>query len=597
MNTERPDNDTAGSAEERGDGEERNAPGAETPPGAETDGGAPEDVQETGRASGDPEVPAADGDSDGDGDGDAEGTSAEAETAVEEGAAAEADTDAQDAESPRAEEAAEVPGPHESGDAPHPRRRRSPLLIASVAAAVFLVGGGGAYLATSASGGSGGTAPGASGDGGTPPPLALDDYGSGSGGSKGIAPGEPNPYGMKYAADGSLPDGPGSAPVFRVTGGVTEEQVARLAKALGLTGTPVARGEAWQVGASGDGSGPSLVVNRQAPGNWTFHRYAAGTDDCHKVTVCTKDPADPAFDPVTEAAAKKAAAPVLKAVGQDDAKVDASQVMGAQRVVNADPVVGGLPTYGWTIGLTVGAQGQVIGGSGQLSAPVKGDTYPVLGAKKTLDLLNASPGADHRMGIGGCATPEPLKDRLEAPCGQGTSAASPTSAAQALPVEKAVFGLASHSVGGRPALVPSWLFEVRRAADTFTVTYPAIDPKYLVPSSPSATPTPPGTGAPATRDIKVDGYRADGRELTVTFTGGVCGDYAAKASESSDKVTVTVTETPWKGKVCIMIAKELSKTVQLAQPLGDRTVVGSDGRQIPQVKPGALLPGTSAGVR
>jgi hypothetical protein len=271
--------------------------------------------------------------------------------------------------------------------------------------------------------------------------------------------------------------------------------------------------------------------------------------------------------------------------------------MGAQRVVNADPVVGGLPTYGWTTGLTVGAQGQVVGGSGQLSTPVKGDTYPVLGAKKTLDLLNASPGSDHRMGIGGCATPEPLKDRLEAPCGQGTPAGSPTSAAQALPVEKAVFGLAAHSVGGRPALVPSWLFQVRGAAHPFTVTYPAIDPKYLVSSSPSAQPTPSGTAAPTTRDIKVDGYRADGRELTVTFTGGVCGDYAAKASESSDKVTVTVTETPWKGKVCIMIAKEMSKTLRLTQPLGDRTVVGSDGRQIPQVKPGALLPGTSAGVR
>ncbi|WP_439959914.1 hypothetical protein [Streptomyces griseorubiginosus] len=497
----------------------------------------------------------------------------------------------------RAVHPTEVPGPHEAGDAPRTSRRRSPVLIASVAAAVFLVGGGGAYLAASASDGSGGrTGAGASGDD-TPPPLALDGYGSG--GTNGIAPGEPNPYGVTYRADGSLPDGPDSAPVYRVTGDVTKDQVARLAKALGLRGTPVAQGQAWQVGPDNDGSGPSLVVNRQTPGTWTFHRYAAGTDACQSVTVCTKDPANPAVDTIGVAAAEKAAAPVLKAVGQDDAKVDASQVMGAQRVVNADPVVGGLPTYGRTTGLTIGAQGEVVGGSGQLSTPVKGDTYPVLNARRTLDLLNAAPRTDHRMGIGGCASPVPLKDRLEAPCGQSTSAATATPAQNAATVEHAVFGLASHTVGGRPALVPSWLFQVRAAGaqNTFTVTYPAIDPKYLASDSPSAQPTPSGTEAPDTRDVKVDGYLATGTTLTVSFTGGVCGDYDAKATESSDEVTVTVTETPWKDKVCIMIAKEMTRIVHLDEPLGDRKVVGSDGQEIPQVKPGARLPRTSAGVR
>ncbi|MET9911660.1 hypothetical protein ABZZ74_33490 [Streptomyces sp. NPDC006476] len=498
----------------------------------------------------------------------------------------------------RAAPPAEVPGPHEAGDAPRTSRRRSPVLIASVAAAVFLVGGGGAYLAASASDGSGGrTGAGASGDD-TPPPLALDGYGSG--GTNGIAPGEPNPYGVTYRADGSLPDGPDSAPVYRVTGDVTKDQVARLAKALGLQGTPVAQGQAWQVGPDKDGSGPSLVVNRQTPGTWTFHRYAAGADACQSVTVCTsKDPANPAVDTIGVAAAEKAAAPVLKAVGQDDAKVDASQVMGAQRVVNADPVVGGLPTYGRTTGLTIGAQGEVVGGSGQLSTPVKGDTYPVLGARRTLDLLNAAPRTDHRMGIGGCASPVPLKDRLEAPCGQSTSAATASPAQNAATVEHAVLGLASHTVGGRPALVPSWLFQVRAAGaqNTFTVTYPAIDPKYLVSDSPSAQPTPSGTEAPDTRDVKVDSYLATGTTLTVSFTGGVCGDYDAKATESSDEVTVTVTETPWKDKVCIMIAKEMTRIVHLDEPLGDRKVVGSDGKEIPQVKPGARLPRTSAGVR
>ncbi|WP_420711927.1 hypothetical protein [Streptomyces sp. MMG1533] len=484
------------------------------------------------------------------------------------------------------------------GDAPgadNHSRRRPTLVAASVAAAVLLVGGGGAYLAATASGSSEDrTTSGAGGDG-TPPPLALDGYSEG-GSSNGIAPGEPNPYGVTYRADGTLPDGPGSAPVYRPGGTVTEEQVAGLAKALGIEGKPVVQGQAWKVGAK-DGSGPSLQVNRQAPGTWTFHRYAPGPDACQSETVCASDPVDPSVDPVSEAVAKQAAAPVLKAVGQDDAKLDASQVMGAQRIVNADPVVGGLPTYGWTSGVTVGAQGEVVGGSGQLKAPVKGDTYPVLSAEKTLGLMNAAPGTDPGMGIGGCASPVPLEDRVEAPCGEST-AAPKAEQKETITVEKAVFGLASHLVDGRQTLVPSWLFDVRAAGvqDTFEVTHPAVDPKYLTSATPSAEPTAPGdepTSAPATRDVRVEGYTAQGTELTVSFTGGVCADYKATASESSGEVTVTVTETPWPDKVCIMIAKVYHQTVQLDEPLGDRKVVGADDKEIPLEKAGARLPETS----
>ncbi|WP_280889299.1 hypothetical protein [Streptomyces sp. LBL] len=487
-------------------------------------------------------------------------------------------------------------------------RHRSPAVVVSVAAAVLLVGGGGAYFATTAADGSAGsggrTTSGAPGDG-TPPPLALDDYSEagGTNGTNGIAPGEPNPYGVTYRAAGTLPDGPGSAPVYRAQGQVTKDEVADLAEALGVDGTPVAAGQAWTVGAK-DGMGPSLQVNRQAPGAWTFHRYSPRTDNCQSATVCAKTPADPGGAPVSEAVARKAAAPVLKAVGQDDTKVDASRTLGAQRIVNAEPVIGDLPTYGWTTGVIVDARGDVVSGDGQLKAPVKGDTYPVLSAQETLALLNAAPGTDHRMGVGGCATPVPPKDRLEAPCGSGDSSTG-APAKQTLTVEKAVFGLASHTVAGRQTLVPSWLFDVRAtgARDDFTVTHPAVDPAYLTapapsarPGSPSARPTGPGdrpTAATAPRNVRVDGYTAEGRELTVSFTGGVCADYAATASESGDKVTVKVTETRWPDKVCILIAKVYEKTVRLDEPLGDRTVVGSDAKAIPLEKAGALLPETS----
>ncbi|MFJ9380958.1 hypothetical protein [Streptomyces sp. NPDC101455] len=475
----------------------------------------------------------------------------------------------------------------ETDDDRRPARSRSPLVIASVAAAVLLVGGGGAYLASSSSnsGGSGeGTGSAASGADGTPPPLALDGYSTG--GTRGIASGEPNPYGETYRAVGSLPGGPDSAAVYSPEGEVTKDAVSRLAKALGVMGTPVSEGRLWKVGGQ-DGTGPSLQVNKAAPGMWTFSRYAPGTDDCTGGTLkCSHDPGTSATDPVSADVAKKAAAPILKAVGQDDAKVDASQLMGAQRVVNAQPVIGGLPTYGWTTGLTVSAQGEVVGGSGDLAAPVKGDVYPVLSAQKTLDLMNAAPKTDHRMGIGGCASPVPLKDRLEAPCGSSTaSSASATPTQASTTVEHAVFGLAVHSVDGQQTLVPSWLFEARQPGgqDSFTLTYPAIDPKYLA-SADTPTPTASSTSTAAPHDVKADGYTADGKSLTVAFTGGVCADYKVSAAESSDKVTVTVTDTPWPDKVCVMIAKIYHQTVQLKAPVGDRAVVGPDGTKIPVEK-------------
>ncbi|KOV71207.1 membrane protein [Streptomyces sp. MMG1121] len=451
----------------------------------------------------------------------------------------------------------------------------------------MLVGGGGAYLA--ASSGAGGRTDGsgaAGGSGSTPPPLALDA-------------GEPAPYGATYVAHGDLPGGPGSAPVYAPKGGVGKDAVTRLARALGVDGTPVAEGGLWRVGGK-DGTGPSLQVNRDAPGIWTFSRYAPGTDNCKKGALCTHDPMGPTGTPVSVSRATGAAAPVLKAAGLDDAKIDASQVMGVQRVVNAEPVVGGLPTYGWATGLTVDARGEVVGGHGLLGSPVKGDTYPVLSAARTLKLMNAAPKSDHRMGIGGCTSPVPAKNRLEQLCGAPVSvpraAADTGSGTDTVTVGKAVFGLAAHSVAGRQTLVPSWLFEVRgdAAGGAYTVTYPAVDPAYLgSAAAPSAGPT----SAPKPHSVKVNGYTADGRELTVSFFGGVCADYSASAKENGDRVTVTVTERPWPDKVCVLIAKEYVKTVRLAAPLDGRAVVGADGSRIPQAKPGALRPDATARTR
>ncbi|MEU4658160.1 hypothetical protein AB0G32_30240 [Streptomyces sp. NPDC023723] len=441
------------------------------------------------------------------------------------------------------------------------RRRPRAVLTASVAAAVLLAGGGGAYLAATASDGSGGGgAAGAS----TPPPLVLDSPAADS-----TAGG--------YRTAGRLPDGPDSAPVYRAAGRVTEAQVTRLAEALDLAGKPVVRGASWTVGTVADGSGPVLRVAREAPGNWTFQRSAAAGDDCdRKDPVCPTGPTGEG--PVSEAAAKKAAAPVLAAVGQDDAEVDAGQVLGTRRVVNAEPAVGGLPTYGWTTGVIVGAGGEVAGGSGRVAAPVKGDTYPVLDAERTLARMEQAPAAS-----GGCASAVPLEGGGTGACGAESGAATDT-------VAGAVFGLAAQPVGGRETLVPSWLFEVRAAgaADPVTVPYPAVDPAYLKSAEPSPGPS-------TERDVEVTGYTAAGNELTVRFTGGVCAKYDAEAAEESRRVTVTVTASSDPGKVCIAIAKEYELTVELTEPLGGRAVVGSDGKPVPLAKEGARLPAPTGG--
>ncbi|MGW0546316.1 hypothetical protein [Streptomyces altiplanensis] len=482
-------------------------------------------------------------------------------------------------------------------DAVSARGRRSPLVAASVAAAVLLAGGGAAYWASTAPGGSGTGSGVAAGDG-TPPPLNLDGRG---GGAPGIAPGEPDPNGgATYRAAGKLPKGPGSAPVYRASGTVTEAEVARLAEALGLPGKPRVEGPAWKAGVTKDGSGPVLQVNRQAPGTWTFAQYGrGGSDDCAKREKCS----DTSYAPggqgsaVSEKAAKEAAAPVLKAVGQDDAELDARQLMGAVRVVNADPKVGGLPTYGWATGVQIGPDGRLVGGSGQLKSLTKGAEYPVISAGEALEQLNRAGEGAGKTGIGGCATPVPhgAEDRAaragaEAPC--ETGGGQPPAAPEPVTVGKAVFGLAAQYVDGRQALVPSWLFEVKPGggAQPFTVTHPAVDPDYLAepPAAPSpresAPPAPPGSGEPPAPARHVESYSADGRELTLHFWGGVCSDYGAKASEEGGMVKVRITETsPEPGRACIMIAKELTETVTLDKPLDGRKVVDArSGETVPR---------------
>ncbi|MFI6283550.1 hypothetical protein ACIBCM_02135 [Streptomyces sp. NPDC051018] len=519
------------------------------------------------------------------------------------------------------------------------RRWRSPLVASLVAAVLVVGGGGGTYLATA------GFGDGPDPRGAEPPKLSVSPAPVDA---AGIAPGEPHPGpGPGYRAKGALPDGPDRASVHRPEGTVTEDEVRRLAQVLGLPGSPLRKGSVWLTGDDKDGSGPVLQVSADAPGTWTYGGFgpAPRGDACPRTDVCpsgttTSGPSGPDGVPaVSEEAAKKAAAPVLKALGQSDAAVDAGQVMGAVRVVNAEPVVGGLPTYGWTTGIQIGADGRVVGGGGQLKEPRAQASYPVVSATDALARLNSAPGGsgaarpavcpagEGRAGSGGiepcdlpaCATPMPLgRDgggggKASAPPAPAAGTARdhtgcgtlPPPPAEPLTVDKAVFGLSAMYAEGRLSLVPSWLFRVAPggAAPSYTVAQAAVESGYLLQSAPTspdapgippvppssapgkdiapAPPAPDRTGLPVSPPV--EWYTTKGRTLTVRFIGGVCDTYSAKASETGRQVRVTITAShPEPDRVCIEIGVDTTVKVTLDAPLGDREVVdATTGKAIP----------------
>lgn len=526
---------------------------------------------------------------------------------------------------------------------PVPRRRlRSPLAVAAMAAAVLVAGGGGAYWATANAGSS---APDRS-ESKPPAPLALD--GAKTGMAAGTESGSAAPAGAQYQVTKPLPTGPKAAAVYRPHGDVTQATVEKLAKALDVPGPVKLDHDFWRAGGTPDGSGPFLQVNRSGEGNWSYSRLgpiakcyrttpmkpgvpsapgaggpsAGGLDSpvCSGPPVASADgagststgpsssgPAGTSDSAVSEDRAKQAAAPALAALGLTGATVDASETAGAVRMVNADPVVGGLPTHGWRTTLRIGADGQLSGGYGLLAALDKGDQYPVIDAAQALKQLETAGagGTDH--GVGGTC-PEPLPKAPTAPSDDKTlprSMPCVPGAEQKLDVRGATFGLSAQSVSGARALVPSWLFDVAQAGvvKAHTVAQPAVDARYIQRTAPGtglpSEPGGPGTTAPTQpadpgqpadpstqKKQKAASYTVRGNVLELHFWAGVCSTYAATAQESDTAVTVRITETPDPAhRVCVMLAKDTTRTVQLAKPLGDRKVVDLyDGAVVPLKK-------------
>lgn len=494
-------------------------------------------------------------------------------------------------------------------------RRRTPLVAASMALAVLLAGGGAAYWAGSASDDGAGAGPAAQGE---PPPLALDGYSGGQ-----IAAGEPNPQGADYRAVVDLPEGPDAAPVYRPQGTVGQEAVKRLAKALDVSGKVRSEGNTWKVGGlTRDARSPVLQVNKTGSGAWTYSQYGTpggtncalpappkGGADGDGAGAPSSRPGCPSYrggpdatteddgsgeGAVSQEKAKQVVRPVLKALGQENAKLDAHALSGAVRLVTADPVLGGLPTYGWQSDLQVGSDSQVVGGNGQLATPVKGAVYPVMSADKTLERLNARDGQQRP---GGCASPGTGKD-AKGTAGPGGGAPiapcepSPSKGQQPAEVTGAVFGLAVQYVKGGQALVPSWLFRVEQpgagdgADAASTVAHPAVQPQYLARGNGAQDPghSPRPSGKPGAMALESYAVSEDGRKLTLHFWGGVCSTYTVTAEESASAVKTKITGKDKKpGQVCVKIAKEFTKTVTLERPLDGRKVIDvSTGQAVPK---------------
>lgn len=479
------------------------------------------------------------------------------------------------------------------------RTRRRGLTTVSVALAVLLAGGGGAYWASTAGSGGASDAAGHS-DRDRPAPLVLDGYGQARAASpeRGIAPGEPAPGGPVYKASAPLPDGPGSAPVYRPAGKVGEEEVAELAKALEVRGEVRGKNGSWTVG----GKDRNLTVDA-ASGAWSF----TGAVPLKAGEISEKE-------------AKEAARPVVEALGLEGAEVDAGQERGGLRIVRVEPRQDGLPVHGWTTEIGVGHEGALASGSGRAVGLEKaggGAEYPVMDAEETLAALNERGG---RVDLGLKCSGPPEKDAPKPePGGAGPGAGEPGDvppadgdperpgggggpepcgpAGDREPVEVtgAAFGLSAYSSQGRELLVPSWLFEVAPAGGgTHTVTHPAVEPEFLAPpSAGDGDDSTSAPGAPGPRPEErirtatyVEEYGPGDRTLTVHFWGGVCDEYSASAEESAGKVTVRITGEPREpGRACVLVAKDMTVEVELDGPVGDREILDEEGERLPEGAP------------
>jgi len=232
------------------------------------------------------------------------------------------------------------------------------------------------------------------------------------------------PFGpIVYEVRGTLPalDGDAQAWHYPAKAKITANQVATLAKALGLTGAVEVvaedEGGGWRVGPR-DGSGASLTVDPDAAGSWS---YSGGADLLLAPAGCATPLPVPATDqpaagtgqpdaPVTknllgdcptlappaapvgvptepDARAKAVALAKTLGIDIDPADIESFGDDYARNVAIYARLGGVRNPLGMSV--SYGAEGRISYASGSLVAPVKADRYPRIGTTAAVDAVKA----------------------------------------------------------------------------------------------------------------------------------------------------------------------------------------------------------------
>ena len=312
---------------------------------------------------------------------------------------------------------------------------------------------------------------------------------------------------IEYRVRATLANLAGHARTWRLGRNVEVERVEALARAFGLDAPATVVADGWTVSAGGR----VLRVERQPGAPWYFSP-SAGETGCVAPAVEPGAPPVPPDTPVSSDARCAAAEPIVgpkRPAGlptREQAEVTARAMLAkagidveravvrvddgfSQWLVQFDPRVGPLPTYGFGTDVSVGPEG-VIDAHGWLAPPEKSDEYPLATTAAGFERLKASP-----FGIG----PQPLIAQAPIACDAITGCPEPA------PIVRTVtgvrLGLAFVPLadpGADALLVPVFLFDIEDggivvpvlALDDDFLPQPAEGPK------PSTGPAPSGT-APA----------------------------------------------------------------------------------------------------
>ena len=226
-------------------------------------------------------------------------------------------------------------------------------------------------------------------------PIAVGSSGARSEATAGRADMASMPYqSIRYEASQDLPMLGGTAHAYKLSTDVSDDDVRRLAEALGVAGEPVE--QAPDLLTVGD-SERQLSVQRTGGGQWYFSSARTVSSSGVAVACAPDEPCEPPITTIPERPAglpnqeeaRAKALDVLTASGMDVERANVAVYDNiTQWQVSVEPIVDGLPTSGLGATVTIGADG-IEFANGNLGTPTKADEYPRLDTRAAIEQLNA----------------------------------------------------------------------------------------------------------------------------------------------------------------------------------------------------------------